>query len=1370
MKKLLAAFCSFALCIVAAFAVACDNEDREDAVKPEKLKDGIALTITEGESKTIDLSEYISIEGTEYAYTVNSSEPDVATVSLDGSTATVVAVAEGTATVTASADEVEVSFAVTVNAKQQIPPKPVEADKTALAAEIALEVPAQGDYTAVSFEVYKQKLQTAKTVNAKADATQSEVDTACNELKTAREKLALRVPEEVKGAEKNIVIFSGLTKEITIADYIDAKNLSSITYEVSSAGALITCGEIKGGKFTVTAGKTEEDADVAVSIKVKYKGETKLTVKLTLQVKKEAQPTLKQPQVTQSVDIYSLENKTEFILDFAQNIETNGVQNLTYSVTSDGKEVALDSNNRLTYNLDGEYSEEVAEAVFNVTVNYGENKKISYGYTLKITDTTAYRVINGGFDNGLDGWTMVGDIGEISEKDTFWDQNFDMFNKGKYFLGNDKEGNKGSLTSSEFKVGGINKISFRLGAAGNSECYITLETTDGTVLAIWRNTKFEDVGVWDKEEIGKTQFACNLVTYVADLSAYSGKTLKIVLRDNAEDEFGFFNFDELVTYYATEDELPEGVTAVNFLADKSELEYVLDNVLTAHGDYTEESYNAYLKKVQSAQAIFDKLTATQEEIDGAVADIETAFNALEVRKPEEKADAEKSFRLLAGNSKELSVYDYVDEKDLSSLTYSVEAEKGITVSEIEDGIFTVTAGNDEAETSVTITVRYKETDVVLKVTILVAVTSEDAPVLKKTSVENEIDVYFADNKTDITIDFSENVENIGGLELEYAVTLDGNSLTLDGTSYTYTYGSYTETAEEVVFTVTVSFSHNGETKTLEYNYTLKLKDTTEYRITNGGFDDGLDGWTLSNGNLGGVNADETYWKENISFNNDGNFFNAYYFDGEGKENATGALTSETFILGGSGWITYKLGGAKNADKVFLDIVEKDTGAILARYYNNSFSNIDGNAVRGCTLIDYKAKLSEQYLGKTVYIRISDNGIDDFGLFFVDSFETYYAEEPAGDFTEAVEITERPQTIYDILNGGFESDLYGWTLLGSIGAVTSDKGYWNNGNPEDTTKEYGKEGEKLFSWWSWDSNANEGAGAEVNREGNLGTLTSNMFVLKAGKYVSFLFGGGKYRNVYIELVNAESGSIIAVFRNDDFEDGKLKSYSYKVDELTEETLCYFRITDNAVKDWGCFTADGFKVNLDSAPEGSKEAVNHRSEYSSMVNGSFETGNLDGWTMGEKTVLGAVTNTEKAESWYQTNENTKDGDYLFTFYYHNGTEYVNVEENTGIIRSSTFILEKNGIISFRLGAAKNSEVYINVYTTGGRLLATFRNNAYEADTVMVQYYYQFDNDEEISCYFEVVDNATREYGCIVMDDFRVNLDAAPENAVLGSDKIK
>ncbi|MBD5477188.1 MAG: hypothetical protein HDR17_14590, partial [Lachnospiraceae bacterium] len=818
------------------------------------------------------------------------------------------------------------------------------------------------------------------------------------------------------------------------------------------------------------------------------------------------------------------------------------------------------------------------------------------------------------------------------------------------------------------------------------------------------------------------------------------------------------------TYYAAEADLPENTfDAVNQLANKAELKALVDDALTAQGDYTLESYNEYTAKVTAAQAILDKVSATQAEVDAAKVAIDAAYETLQVRTPAEKTDANKSFSLLVNGNKELAVSDYVDDKELNNLTYEVSsADAKVTVSEIADGKFTVTAGSEEVTgATVSLVVKYKDREV-LTVTITVNVTSETTPVLTQTAVSTDIDLYSVENKTDITLDFSSNVENLGELELTYTVTMNGTPITLDGTSYTYTYESYTETATEVVFAVTVSYTHNGNPGELNYNYTLNIKDTRAYRITNGGFENSLDGWTLSNSKLGGVNDDSTYWG-NIPFNNDGNFFNAY---AEGcREEAIGTLTSSPFTIGGSGWITYKLGGAKNSDKVFIEIVENGTGNILARYYNNAFSDdVESTTVRGCTLVAYKADLSA-HIGETVYIRITDNAVSDYGLFFVDSFVTYYPEAPETGYTEAVAV-EHPDTIYDIYNGGFESDLAGWTLSGGeIGVITDGDACFTHWAEPHT---YGKEGDKLFSFWTWDAAANEGEGGEVNREGNMGTLTSSMFVLKKDKYISFKFGGGNNRNVFIELVNAENGLIVAVFHNDNCNGGRLISYNYKVDELSSDTLCYFRIVDNAVSDWGCFTADAFKTNLDSAPADSVNAVHHISEYRSMVNGSFETGNLDGWTMiGE---LGAVTDTEKAEGWYQTNESAKDGNNLFTFYYNNGTDYTNVEGNTGIIRSSAFILEKNGIISFRFGAAHNRDVYINVYTTGGKLLAQFRNNAWEQDTVMVQYYYQFDNTEEISCYFEVVDNATDDYGCIVMDDFCVNLEAIPEDAVLGSAQTK
>ena len=1179
MRKILTAvLTAIACCAVALFAAACGDVG---GAKPKKLKDGIAITITEGESKSLDLSEYISLEGTQYAYTVDSSPKDIATVSVDGNTATVVAVAEGAATVTASADEVSVSFAVTVTAKQQI--TPVEVDKTALVAELALEVSGQGDYTEESYAAYKQKLEAAKAVNAKADATQTEVDNACRELKAAREGLALRVPEEVVDADKTIAVVSGLTKEIIISDYIDAKDLSSVTYEVKAGGTLVTVGEIEDGKFTVTAGQTDEDTEVSLDICAKYKGETKLTVTLTVQVKSEVQPTLKHSHVTQSVDIYSLENKAELIIDFTQNVESNGVENLTYSVTSGGAPVTLDGDNRLTYNLDGAYSETVTEVVFDVTVTYGAGKSIDYVYTLHITDTSAYRVVNGGFDNGLDGWTLDGEIGAISENSTFWDQGFPIFNEGKYFSGDGKEAGKGTLTSSEFKVGGAKKITFMLGASGNKDCYITLEKTDGTVLAIWRNAKFKDVGKWDINEIGKTQFACNLVTYVADLADYEGQTLKIVLHDNAEKDFGFFNFDELVTYYAAEKDIPANAfDAKNELADKSALKTILDNALTSAGDYTAESYSAYAERVAAAQAVLDKVSATQTEVDSAKTAVDNAFAALRLREPEEKAGADKSFSLLVNGNKELTVSDYVDDKNLSSLTYEVASADGkVTVSAVAGGKFTVTAGSEEVEgVTVSIIVKYKG-ETALTVTLTVNVTSETAPVLKETAVSRDIDLYTAANKTEITLDFASNVENVGGLALTYSVTLNGNPLTLDGTSYTYAYASYTEEATEVVFAVTVTFNRNSADEEISYNYTLKIKDTRAYRITNGSFDDGLDGWTLSNPDLGGVNANETYWNEKIPFNNDGNFFNAYYFDGAAKEDATGTLKSSPFTVGGSGWITYKLGGAKNIETVTFKVVSATDETKRAVLPNFDWSDVVGNTqVRGCTLVAYKANLLDYGFdtGERVYILATDNAASDYGLFFLDSVVTYYPQAPEGDFNLVA-----PTRLF---NGGFESGLSGWEVE----------------TTEDNGGEFGFLSTNAGATWGEENNPksynNDGNFFQNGREESKGYLKSSVFEVSQSGWITFKLAGNKALN-YVAVVDAETGDVLAKFVNEKFigawPNNGWEMYAYKANLFESGIVAgrkvRIKVVDDASSEYGVVVVDSFVTHYTAEPVGDFTKANN-----------------------------------------------------------------------------------------------------------------------------------------------------------------------------------
>ena len=279
------------------------------------------------------------------------------------------------------------------------------------------------------------------------------------------------------------------------------------------------------------------------------------------------------------------------------------------------------------------------------------------------------------------------------------------------------------------------------------------------------------------------------------------------------------------------------------------------------------------------------------------------------------------------------------------------------------------------------------------------------------------------------------------------------------------------------------------------------------------------------------------------------------------------------------------------EKVYMQIVSSD-GSKTVTLPNFDWSDAaDSVTVRGCTLVSYKANLIEYgfALGEKVYIRITDNGTRDYGLFFLDSVITYYPDgnEPDDTF--------RLVSKYRILNGGFETgNLTGWTLSraegseGDIGTVTSQDTYWQN--TDFPTAPYGKDGTYLFSFWTWEGD--DQTGYQNNREGFTGTLTSSIFTLKAGATVCFLLGGGGGNpDVYLEFVNANTGEVIAKFMNTSPKDAQLIRYYYRFTELSKDTECYSRVTDNATSSWGCFTLDGIEVNCaSSTPEGFNAAVN------------------------------------------------------------------------------------------------------------------------------------------------------------------------------------
>ena len=430
------------------------------------------------------------------------------------------------------------------------------ANKTALNAELALEITEQGDYTADTYNAYVEKLNAAKALVDDIAVTQATVNAATEALTAAREALAVREIQAVENAETAFRMTKGKSRELNVADYINVNALSSISYTVKVGEEILT---VTDGKFTFVA---TEVGDTTISITALYKGEAKLTVDITINVTNDVSPVLKAEEVVKVYDIFDLTNKTDILLDFAENVNNSGELELTYSVKHGDNTI-----NGATYNFTfGEYTEAVVYEIFTVTVSYvanGEAGTLEYTYTLGLNDTTAYRVVNGGFEDGnLNGWTGDGN-GQVTNANAFFngreygkDGNWlysGVQDQGGVFL----ETKTGVLTSSAFKIGGSGYISFMLGGGENALCYVqVVDATTGEVLARYHQ---------------QAQDEAVLKSYVADLTAYIGKTVKFQVVDYAVNNWGCVSFDNLATYHTTK---PEGLDAIDI---KGNIKYTIDN-------------------------------------------------------------------------------------------------------------------------------------------------------------------------------------------------------------------------------------------------------------------------------------------------------------------------------------------------------------------------------------------------------------------------------------------------------------------------------------------------------------------------------------------------------------------------------------------------------------------------------------------------------------------------------------------------------------------------------------------------------------------------------------------------------------------------
>ena len=321
----------------------------------------------------------------------------------------------------------------------------------------------------------------------------------------------------------------------------------------------------------------------------------------------------------------------------------------------------------------------------------------------------------------------------------------------------------------------------------------------------------------------------------------------------------------------------------------------------------------------------------------------------------------------------------------------------------------------------------------------------------------------------------------------------------------------------------VSAQENGK-------FELRVAEGRNYKATNGGFETGdLTGWktvTVFKGESGVQAFTQVVGKEDaLTADNK-------YMLGYDSPEKMGILRSQSFIVGGAGYITYELGGAKNGLLCYLSVRDAETEEELARFYNSAYKTGE--------ITSYRADL-RRFAGRKVFFELCDYGAgaDDYILF--DELETLWESEPAGE--TAVDILPQFSDLptNQLYNGDFSHGLNGYTAF-DFSEQTAQNVFLTEGNILKSNLE---------------------------GDGSVGLLRSSLFTLEGSGVISIELGaaqGEKHdKTTYVSVKEYKTNRELFRFANEKSNGNEMVKYYLDLSAYLQKT-CYIEIVDNADGAW------------------------------------------------------------------------------------------------------------------------------------------------------------------------------------------------------------